>query len=164
VRDLTMFSSLRHEQYRRLWLAAMLASVANWTMLTGRGWVAFHLHHHSSTVGLVVFAAMLPYLFVTPFAGVLADRFDRRKLLVAALGANLAASLALALFVLAGGRDEWVLVLLSFLGGATRSLEIPARQSMVPALVPERDLLNAVALGGLADHGSRLLGPLAAPP
>ena len=142
----------------------MLSSVANWTLLTGRGWVAFDLHHHSTTVGLVVFAAMLPYLVVTPIGGVLADRFDRRALMVASLAVSLASSVALAALALRGLHAAWPLALLAFVHGAARSVEIPAGQSMVPAMVPEHDLLNAVALGGLANHGSRLLGPLLAAP
>jgi MFS family permease len=67
-----VFASLRHSDYRGLWTASTLSAVANWTVLTGRGWVAFDLHQHSSTVGLVVFASMLPYVIVTPVAGVLA--------------------------------------------------------------------------------------------
>ncbi|MGE0540991.1 MAG: MFS transporter [Dehalococcoidia bacterium] len=164
MRDLAVFSSLRHDQYRRLWLATLLSTVASWTVLTGRGWFAFDLHHHSSTVGLVFFAAMLPYLLVTPVAGVLADRFDRRGLLLASLVISLLSALALALYALGGGRAAWPLVVLAFVNGAARSVEVPASQSMVPAMVPERDLLNAVALGGLATHGSRLLGPLLAAP
>jgi len=156
--------SLRHPQYRRLWTATMLSAVANWTVLTGRGWVAFDLHHHSSTVGLVVFASMLPYLIVTPVGGVLADRFDRRALLLVSLVISLLSALGLVGFALMGGHDAWPLMALAFINGGARSLEVPAGQSMVPAMVPERDLLNAVALGGLANHGSRLLGPLLAAP
>jgi len=162
--DSGVFASLQHPQYRVLWGATTLSAIANWTLLTGRGWVAYDLHQHSSTVGLVVFASMLPYLLVTPFGGVLADRFDRRILLVSTLGISLASGLALALLVLLGVQSEWPLVILSFISGAARSVEIPAGQSMVPAVVPERELLNAVALGSLAMHGSRLLGPLLAAP
>jgi len=63
-----------------------------------------------------------------------------------------------------GAHDAWPLVLLAFVNGAARSIEVPASQSMVPAMVPNDDLLNAVALGGMATHGSRLLGPLLAAP
>lgn len=164
MRDLSVFSSLHHQQYRRLWMATLLSTVASWTVLTGRGWFAFDLHHHSSTVGLVFFAAMLPYLLVTPVAGVLADRFDRRLLLFLSLVVSLLSALALAGYALAGGDSTWPLVLLAFINGAARSVEVPASQSMVPAMVPNHDLLNAVALGGLATHGSRLLGPLLAAP
>jgi MFS family permease len=159
-----VFSSLQHPQYRALWTATSLSAVANWTLLTGRGWVAYDMHHHSSTVGLVVFAAMLPYLFVTPFGGVLADRVDRRLVLTGTLLVSLLSAVALALIVILGVRTEWPLVLLSFINGSARAVEVPAGQSMVPAMVPERELLNAVALSSLSMHGSRLVGPLVAAP
>jgi MFS family permease len=159
-----VFASLRHSDYRGLWTASTLSAVANWTVLTGRGWVAFDLHQHSSTVGLVVFASMLPYVIVTPVAGVLADRFDRRRILLITLSVSLLSAAALIPFALLNVHTAWPLVLLSFINGAARAAEIPAGQSMVPAMVPERDLLNAVALSSLAMHGSRLLGPLLAAP
>ena len=164
MRHVGIFVSLQHLEYRRLWLATLLSTVASWTVLTGRGWVAFGLHNHSATVGLVFFAAMLPYVLVTPIAGVLADRFDRRAILFGSLVVSLLSAAALAGYALGGGGGAWPLVLLAFVNGAARAVEVPAGQSMVPAMVPERDLLNAVALGGLATHGSRLLGPLLAAP
>lgn len=159
-----VFSSLSHSQYRALWTAQALSAIANWTVLTGRSWVAFDLRGQSGTVGLVVFASMVPYLFVTPIGGVLADRFDRRMMMIATMVISLATAVALAWMAFAGMTDAWLLVLLSFVNGAARAVEIPTGQSMVPAMVPERDLLNAVALGSLATHGSRLVGPLLAAP
>jgi MFS family permease len=73
-----IFSAVRHRRFRPLWTASILSGVAYVTALTARGWVAFDLHHHSSTVGFVVFASFLPSLIITPLAGVLADRYDRR--------------------------------------------------------------------------------------
>ena len=159
-----VFASLQHAQYRGLWTATALSAVAAWTLLAGRSWVAFGLHHHSSTVGLVMFAWMLPYILVTPFGGVLADRLQRRDLLAASLAVSMLSAVALAALALHGAHQAWPLVLLSFVNGAARAVEFPARQAMVPGMVPERDLLNAIALGELASHGFRLLGPpLAAP-
>src|SRR5215510_2090786 len=77
-----LFSAAQHRRFRPLWTASIMSCVAHMTALTACGWVAFDLHHHSSTVGLVVFASFLPSLLITPFAGVFADRFDRRTLLL----------------------------------------------------------------------------------
>src|SRR5262245_51517848 len=76
-----IFSAVQHKRFRPLWAASILSGVAYVTALTACGWVAFDLHHHSSTVGLVVFASFLPALIITPFAGVFADRYDRRMML-----------------------------------------------------------------------------------
>src|SRR2546425_10964195 len=75
-----IFSAVQHKRFRPLWTGSILSGVAYITALTACGWVAFDLHHHSSTVGLVVFASFLPSLIITPFAGVFADPYDRRTI------------------------------------------------------------------------------------
>ena len=96
------------------------------TALTACGWVAFDLHHHSSTVGLVVFASFLPALIITPFAGVLADRYDRRTLLLTMNAIGLLSTLVLAWFAWTGGQNVWPLVVVSFIIGAARMASLPA--------------------------------------
>ena len=159
-----IFSAVRHRRFRPLWTASILSGVAYMTALTARGWVAFDLHHHSSTVGLVVFASFLPSLIITPFAGVFADRFDRRTMLLALNAIGLFSSLGLAWFAWAGGQEAWPLVAFSFIHGASRSSSTPAEQAMLSSLVPERDLLNAVSLLQGNVNGARLVGPLLAAP
>jgi MFS family permease len=159
-----IFAAVRHRRFRPLWTASILSGVAYMTALTARGWVAFDLHHHSSTVGLVVFASFLPSLIITPFAGVFADRFDRRTMLLALNAIGLFSSLGLAWFAWAGGQEAWPLVAFSFIHGASRSSSTPAEQAMLSSLVPERDLLNAVSLLQGNVNGARLMGPLLAAP
>src|SRR5215470_10265565 len=105
-----MFSAVQHTRFRPLWAGSMLSGVAYMTALTACGWVAFDLHHHSSTVGLVVFASFLPSLVITPFAGVLADRYDRRTMLLIMNALGLLSSLGLAWFAWAGHGGAWPLV------------------------------------------------------
>src|SRR4030095_1046597 len=93
-----MFSAVQHPRFRPLWTASILSGVAYMTALTARGWAAFDLHHHSSTVGLVVFASFLPSLVITPFAGVLADRYDRRSMLLTMNAIGPLSTLGVALF------------------------------------------------------------------
>src|SRR5580765_2745305 len=105
-----IFSAIQHQRFRPLWAASLLSGVAYMTALTACGWVAFDLHHHSSTVGLVVFASFLPSLVITPFAGVFADRYDRRTMLLTMNAVGLLSSLALAWFAWMGGQNTWPLV------------------------------------------------------
>ena len=142
----------------------MLSGVAYMTALTACGWVAFDLHHHSSTVGLVVFASFLPSLIITPFAGVFADRYDRRTMLLIMNAISLLSTLALAWFAWAGDQSIWPLVVVSFVLGASRSSSTPMEQAMLGSLIPARDLLNAVSLLQANLNGARLLGPLLAAP
>jgi MFS family permease len=159
-----MFSAVQHKRFRWLWAASILSGVAYMTALTACGWVAFDLHHHSSTVGLVVFASLLPSLIITPFAGVLADRYDRRAMLLTMNAIGLLSAVGLAWFAWAGHQSAWPLVGLSFILGAFRSSSTPMEQAMLGSLVPARDLLNAVSLLQANLNGARLLGPLLAAP
>src|SRR3989442_9706368 len=93
-----IFSAVRHRRFRPLWTASILSGVAYMTALTASGWMAFNLHHHSSTVGLVVFASFLPSLIITPFAGVFADRYDRRTMLLTMNATGLLSTLSLPWF------------------------------------------------------------------
>jgi Major Facilitator Superfamily len=95
-----IFSAVRYKRFRPLWTASILSGVAYITALTACGWVAFELHHHS-TVG-VVFAAFLASIIITPFAGVFADRYDRRTMLLAMNAVGLLAALGLAWFAWEG--------------------------------------------------------------
>ena len=159
-----MFSAAQHRRFRPLWAASILSGVAYMTALTACGWAAFDLHHHSSTVGLVVFASFLPSLLITPFAGVFADRYDRRVMLLTMNAIGLLSAVGLACFAWAGHQRAWPLVGLAFILGAFRSSSTPVEQAMLGSLVPARDLLNAVSLLQANLNGSRLLGPLLAAP
>ena len=159
-----IFSAVQHKRFRPLWTASILSCVAYMTALTACGWVAFDLHHHSSTVGLVVFASFLPSLIITPFAGVFADRYDRRTMLLTMNAIGLLSTLGLAWFAWAGDLSAWPLAAVSFVLGASRSSSTPMEQAMLGSLVPARDLLNAVSLLQANLNGARLLGPLLAAP
>jgi MFS family permease len=159
-----IFSAVQHKRFRPLWTGSILSGVAYMTALTACGWVAFDLHHRSSTVGLVVFASFLPSLIITPFAGVFADRYDRRTMLLTMNAVGLLSTLGLAWFSWTGNQSAWPLVAVSFILGASRSSSTPMEQAMLGSLVPARDLLNAVSLLQANLNGARLLGPLLAAP
>jgi len=159
-----IFSAVQHARFRPLWTASIASCVAYMTAITACGWVAFDLHHHSSTVGLVVFASFLPSLVITPFAGVLADRYDRRMMLLTINAIGLLSSLDLAWLAWSGDQSPWPLAAAAFALGAARSSTTPMEQAMLGSLVPARDLLNAVSLLQANMNGARLLGPLLAAP
>src|SRR5262245_43451956 len=159
-----IFSAVQHRRFRPLWTASILSGIAYITAVTACGWVAFDLHHHSSTVGLVMFATFLPSLIITPFAGVFADRYDRRRMLLGMNAIGLFSALGLAWFAWTGSQSAWLLGGVSFILGASRLSSTPMEQAMLGSLVPARDLLNAVSLLQANLNGARLLGPLLAAP
>ena len=153
------FTAFQYGDFRTLWFANLFAGAAAWALIVVRGWLVFTLTGSSAWVGVVTFAAMIPRVFVTPFAGLLADRMDRGRLLVWTYGINLMLGLTLLALVATGMIQLWHLVVLAFLNGSVRAAQMPASQSLTPNLVPRKDLLNAIALNSAAMHGSRLVGP-----
>jgi MFS family permease len=118
----------------------------------------------SGWVGLVTFAAMIPRVVVTPVAGYLSDRFDRRTVLASMFALNLGQNILLAILAVSGTMEIWHLVMLSFLNGSARAAQMPTGQALLPNLVPRNLLLNAVALNQATQQGARLVGPAAIAP
>jgi len=157
-------AALAYRDFRIIWTTNISAGAAAWALIVARGWLVYTLTDSNLLVGLVTFTAMVPRALVTPFTGYLSDRFDRRSVLATMFGVNVLHNLVLALLVLTGTVQVWQLVLLSLINGSARAAGMPASQALIPNLVPKDLLLNAIALGQAANHGSRLLGPLAIVP
>ncbi|MDA1097138.1 MAG: MFS transporter [Chloroflexi bacterium] len=152
-------AALRHPQYRRFWASATMAGAGVWGLIIARGALTFKISDESAmAVGLVTFAAMIPFVLVPPFSGILADKMDRRHLVAAAHAMNVVFALMLAGLFFYGDIHVWHLVALSLLSGIARGVQLPASGALVPNLVPREDLLNAIALNNISLQGSRLLG------
>ena len=152
------FASLAYPDFRRLWLASVCSHSSHWALIIARGALVKLLTDSDLWVGMVTFAAMIPAVIVTPFAGYLADRFDRRTVMAWAAGINLAHNLLLAILVVSGGIEAWHLGLLALLNGCARSAQMPATQALLANTVPREHLFNAVALNQAANQGSRFVG------
>lgn len=103
----SFIAALHLREFRNCWLSSVLSGNGQWTLVVARGWLMDKLTHSAGAVGLVTFAAMIPYLVATPVGGILADRFDRRRLAAAMQGVSLLASLVLALLVIANVVQPW---------------------------------------------------------
>ena len=110
-------------------------------------------------VGAVTFAAMIPSVLMSPVSGFLADRFDRRKVLIYAYSLNLSHNLLLAVLVATGSIEAWHLMVLAVGNGSARSSQMPPAQALLANMVPREHLPNAVFLYQAAQHGSRFVGP-----
>ena len=152
-------AALQYRDYRTLWIATLSGGAAAWALIIARGWLVYTLSGSSVWVGITTFAAMAPMFIMPPVAGFLADRMDRRKLLAWVFAVQFAHNLALAVLALSGAIEVWHLVALSLLNGSARAAQMPAAQALMPNLVPQKDLLNAVALNAATMQGSRLVGP-----
>lgn len=156
---LSSFSSLRYRDFRTLWISNSLSGMAYWTLMVGRGWLVYEITASPLWVGVITFASMITFLVVTPVAGLLADRIDRRKLILLTMGVDLLAALALALLAMTGAAREWHLALLAFVGGVASATLQPTAAALVPNQVPPGELMNAISLNTAARQGARLVGP-----
>src|SRR5688500_8836011 len=133
------FAALRHRGFRLLWIATLLSATARWADMVVIGWLTLELTDSALMVGVVAGSKMAGYL-AGPFMGVVADRMDKRMLLVVAAVVNLAVSvIMLALFVLEA-LVLWHIIALSLVGSLTWALDNPTRQAFVPDLVRREHL------------------------
>ncbi len=154
------FVSFAYPDFFRLWMASVCSHSSHWALIIARGALVKILTDSDLWVGMVTFAAMIPAVIVTPFAGYLADRFDRRAVMAWAAGINLAHNLVLAIIVATGSVEAWHLGLLALINGCARSAQMPATQALLANTVPREHLFNAVALNRAAMGGSRFVGAL----
>ena len=153
-------SALSFRDFRIMWIATMSAGGADWALIVARGTLVFTLFDSSALVGLVTFAAMIPLLFIPPFAGLLADRMDRRKILAWIFAFQVITNMTLAVLAITGVVQASHITALSLVNGINRAVQIPTSQALVPNLVPPDNLTNAVTLSAATQHASRLVGPL----
>jgi MFS family permease len=152
------FAALHYRDFRLLWIASLLSSTARWADMVVIGWLTLEMTDSALMVGIVAGAKMAGYL-LAPFMGVVADRMDRRLLLIFAAVVNLAvAAVMLALFVL-DALALWHVIALALIGGLTWALDNPTRQALVPDLVGTEHLTNAIALNAVAIEITVVAGP-----
>ncbi len=158
------FRSLRVHNYR-LWAAgSVVSNVGTWVQRTAQDWLVLtELTPHSATaVGIVMSLQFGPQLLLLPLTGLAADRFDRRRLLLATQTAMGVFALVLGLLTISGLVRLWHVYALAFLSGCAAAFDAPARQTFVAELVGEADLANAVALNSTSFNAARLVGPAVA--
>ncbi len=155
-----IFRALRYRNYRLFFFGQGISLIGTWTQQIALGWLVFRLTGSTVLLGTVAFCNQVPTLVLGPFAGVCADRFDRKQLLLLTQGLAMVQAFVLAGLVLGGMISSWEIVALSLVMGIINAFDIPVRQSFVLAMVDNReDLGNAIALSSAMFNGARLIGP-----
>jgi MFS family permease len=170
-----MFESLAYRDYRYFWIGAWMSNVGTWMQNFAQAWLVTQLTNSVFWVGAVGFAGGLPVLFLALPAGALADRLDRRRLLIVCqtlvmlLAFWLAYLVETAAYKTLGSAQTaipagnwplvWWVLGIGLLAGMVGAVNFPAWQAIVPDLVPEGSLLNAIALNSAQFQAARLLGP-----
>ena len=152
--------ALRTRDYAVFWSGALVSNSGTWLQAVAIPYVLFQLTSSATWVGLATFATFLPIMLLSPFGGVLADRYSRKRVLL--VGQSLAAAFAILLWgVWSAGlaTPGWILVLTA-LGGMAAGLTVPAWQAFVPTLVEKEDLPSAITLNSVQFNASRAIGPM----
>jgi len=155
-----LLRALRSRNYRLFLAGQGVSLVGTWMQYVAMSWLVYRLTGSSMLLGVVGFTSQIPTLFISPLAGVLADRWDRRRLLLVTQSLAMLQAAFLALVVLTGVVQVWQIILLSLILGIVNAFDIPIRQSFVVEMVDQReDLGNAIALNSSLVNGARLIGP-----
>ena len=153
------FRALRHRNFRIYWVGHMVSSTGTWAQIVAQSWLVYRLSHSAVLLGLVGFASRIPILVLGLLGGVVADRWDRRRLILIAHTTAMIQALAMALLTLSGHIEIWHVFALVIVAGMTNAIDIPARQSFIIEISGREDLMNAIALNSSAFQTARMVGP-----
>jgi MFS family permease len=153
------WAPLRNATFRALWFAVLGSQIGTWMQTVGAQWLLVDQPNAATLVSLVQTAAMLPVLLLALPAGVLADTFDRRRMLIAVQLFQAAVGVVLAVLTAVGEMPPALLLLLTFTLGCGAAMTAPTYQAVIPELVPRHDLPAASALGAIGMNLARSVGP-----
>jgi len=156
------FRALRHRDYRLWWFSQMVSLVGTWVQVVAQNWLVYRLTGSPAMLGLVNFVSLVPSLPMSLWAGSLADRFDKRRLVLIAQITLFVQASILAVLTVAGLVQVWHVMVLALFAGLAQALDMPSRQSFVIELVGEEDLTNAIALNSTIFNVARSAGPAVA--
>ena len=154
------FRALRNPNYRLFLAGSVVSNTGTWLQRTAQDWLVLKpLHGGGTDLGIVTALQFLPVLLLTPYAGVVADRFPKRRMLQVTQLSMAVASFLLGVLALSGAAEIWMVYVLSFVFGVGAAFDVPARQSFVSEMVGTDDLTNAVGLNSAAFNTARIIGP-----
>jgi MFS family permease len=159
-RRLDTFGALqRNPNFRLYWSGALLSNIGTWMQTLAQSWLVYQLTGSAFLLGSVSFLQGLPSLFLALVGGVLADRVERRRLMLVTQVAQLLLAVLLAGLTLAGVVRVEQIMVIAFLSGLVNAINTPVRQGIISDLVPRSDLQNAIAVNSAQFQTSQLLGP-----
>jgi MFS family permease len=155
------FTSLDIRNYRIYAAGAFVSNIGTWMGRVAQDWLVLTelTDHSSAALGIVTGLQFLPFLLLAPWAGMIADRFPKRRILLVTQVALALSSLVLGVLVVTGTAQLWMVYAIALFTGVATAIDNPARQSFVSEMVPRDRLANAVALNSASFNAGRLIGP-----
>ena len=154
-----MFRALQHRNFQLFFAGQLISLIGTWMDTVAEAWLVYRLTGSSLLLGTVAFAGQIPVFLLAPVGGMVADRWNRRSIVVATQTASMILAGILAALTLSGRVKVWEVVALASLMGVVNAFDIPARQAFLVEMVGREDLMNAIALNSSMFNGARVIGP-----
>ncbi len=160
---LPTFRALQHGDFRLLWTGSIVSAVGTWMQIVAQSLLVLDLTHDSAlALGTVSLAQALSFFLFAPVGGSIADRFDKRRVVLMTQSLMMSFAGLLGILTATGVIRFWMIPLLAFVNGITLSFDQPARNALIATLVPKDNLMNAISLQSAVFNGASILGPAVA--
>src|SRR5579863_2089475 len=154
-----IFKAFHYRDFRLMWVGACTSSIGTWMQIVAQGWLIYRLSHSAFLLALDQFLGGLPMFLFSLLGGVVADRVERRKILLVSQYIQMASAALLTILVAAGVVHVWHILCLSFVSGLAQGFGGPAYQALIPTLVEREDMPNAIALNSIQFNLAVTVGP-----
>src|SRR6202163_1958774 len=154
-----VFKAFQYRDFRLMWFGACMSSIGTWMQIVAQGWLIYRLSHSAFLLALDQFLGGIPIFLFTLIGGVVADRIERRKILLVSQYVQMASAAMLTVLVATGWVHVWHILCLSFVSGFAQAFGGPAYQALIPTLVDREDMPNAIALNSIQFNMAVTIGP-----
>src|ERR1700752_4500518 len=154
-----VFKAFHYRDFRLMWIGACMSSIGTWMQIVAQGWLIYRLSHSAFLLALDQFLAGIPIFLFSLIGGVVADRTERRKILLVSQYIQMASAATLTVLVAFGLSHVWPILCLSFVSGFAQAFGGPAYLSLIPTLVDREDMPNAIALNSIQFNLAVTIGP-----
>jgi predicted MFS family arabinose efflux permease len=154
-----VFKAFQYRDFRLMWFGACTSSIGTWMQIVAQGWLIYRLSHSAFLLALDQFLGGIPIFLFSLIGGVVADRFERRKILLVSQYVQMASATLLTVLVASGFIHVWHILCLSFVSGLAQAFGGPAYQALIPTLVKREDMPNAIALNSIQFNMAVTIGP-----
>src|SRR5580692_10719496 len=155
----TAVRALRHRNFQLFFSGQLISLVGTWMQNIAQDWLVYRLTGSSLLLGVVAFVSQIPIFLLAPVAGIVADRYNRHRIVIATQSTSMVLALTLATLTLTGRIRIWEIMILASLLGVVNAFDVPARQAFLIDMVGREDLLNAIALNSSMFNSARIIGP-----
>ncbi len=154
-----VFKAFQYRDFRLMWIGACTSSIGTWMQIVAQGWLIYRLSHSAFLLALDQFLGGIPIFLFSLIGGVIADRVERRRILLASQYLQMASAAVLTILVTTGVVHVWHILCLSFVSGFAQAFGGPAYQALIPTLVEKDDMPNAIALNSIQFNVAVMVGP-----